>query len=559
MKKKIAFVGSILCIIIMCICTFGQYKLYRTGYCSISKEEMMYETISNQLLVDAERISQHVLFDMGSSNVETIFSTDNSNLRYKIVDEHGEVLGRNTISWVYPSNSNKWYYEIYIRANAFNRMELYKDPSNIVNYALGDKYTFCAYINPSLTVKDEYRSIINEIETGYKALRIIYPLSLVAAVLAILFMYLFVKFNKGNVEEKINTFEWHKKIIKWTNIGWDKFLQYFRKIAIIKRTAIIIAAVCMLELLVIHCCNGNAALTTIVWFFTRAILLTFLFNILCDIKKIKLGAEELAEGHLEYKIQTEGMNFETKKYAESMNHIGDALNVAIEKRLQSERMKTELITNVSHDIKTPITSIINYAVLIEKEPCDSPKHKEYAEVLVRKSTHLKRLLDDLVEASKASTGAIEMKMEPCEANVLLSQVVGEFEQRFEDSKLALITKAPAEPIMIQVDSKRIWRVFENLMMNACKYSLEGSRVYLNLDKVGNEAIFSFRNTSKAMLNVSADELMERFVRGDSSRSTEGNGLGLSIAKSLTELQNGKMDIIIDGDLFKVILKFPLIS
>ena len=152
-----------------------------------------------------------------------------------------------------------------------------------------------------------------------------------------------------------------------------------------------------------------------------------------------------------------------------------------------------------------------------------------------------------------------MKMEDCEANVLLTQVVGEFEQRLEDSKLQLVTNAPEETILIHVDSKRIWRVFENLMTNACKYSLEGSRVYLNLDKVGNEAIFSFRNTSKAMLNVSADELMERFVRGDSSRSTEGNGLGLSIAKSLTELQNGKMDIIIDGDLFKVILKFPIIS
>ena len=242
-----------------------------------------------------------------------------------------------------------------------------------------------------------------------------------------------------------------------------------------------------------------------------------------------------------------------------MNSIADVLLLALEKRLQSERMKTELITNVSHDIKTPITSIINYAVLIEKEECNSEKHKEYAEVLVRKATHLKRLLEDLVEASKASTGNIEMQMENCEANVLLTQVVGEFEQRLEESNLQLVTKSPDESILIHVDSKRIWRVFENLMVNTCKYSLEGSRVYLSLDKIGNEAIFSFRNTSRSMLNISAEELLERFVRGDSARSTEGNGLGLSIAKNLTELQNGQMDVIIDGDLFKVILKFPVVS
>ena len=179
--------------------------------------------------------------------------------------------------------------------------------------------------------------------------------------------------------------------------------------------------------------------------------------------------------------------------------------------------------------------------------------------MVRKATHLKRLLDDLVEASKASAGAIEMHMEECDATILLSQVVGEFEDKIQEAKLELITKIPDTPIKIQADSRRIWRVFENLMMNACKYSLEGSRIYLTLDKVDENVVFSFRNTSKTMLNISADELMERFVRGDSSRTTEGNGLGLSIAKSLTELQNGSMDIVIDGDLFKVILKFPVVS
>ena len=179
-------------------------------------------------------------------------------------------------------------------------------------------------------------------------------------------------------------------------------------------------------------------------------------------------------------------------------------------------------------------------------------------MLVRKSEHLKRLLEDLVEISKASSGNLEIVLTPCDAGVLLTQAAGEFEQRCQAADLELITTQPETPVRIMADSRRIWRVFENLMNNACKYSLIGSRVYLSLERVGNNAVFTLRNTSRTALNISPDELMERFVRGDASRSTEGNGLGLSIARSLTELQGGSMDISIDGDLFKVILTFPII-
>lgn len=550
----------------MILCMLAQYQLYKNNFYVRGEDDLIYDTIREQVFSDARDIANYYIYDVTTLNVEERFMIKNTNLRYKLVNEIGTVLARNTYSWVYPSDLNKWNFEIDITTNAFGDLELTTD-SNVVNHALKDEYTLLVYIDSSLLADDIYKDIFENIQFGNKVLAVIYPISFVSSLTAILFMCFFVKLHKKAEEspEGITPIDytWLKNtysfIKNWIQTAWNVLIMYLRKLSMVKQTVIIISGICVIELIILRSCQGNSNMMTLLWFFGRIILLPFIFNVIYDIGKIKIGAEELSSGHLEYKIPTENMGFELKKSADSLNNIGDALNVEIEKRLQSERMKTELITNVSHDIKTPITSIINYSMLIEKEPCDSPKHKEYAEVLVRKASHLKRLLDDLVEASKASTGTIEMKLEDCEANVLLTQVVGEFEQRLENSKLQLITKAPEEPVMIHVDSKRIWRIFENLMMNTCKYSLEGSRVYLNLDKVGEEAIFSIRNTSKAMLNVSAEELMERFVRGDSSRSTEGNGLGLSIARSLTELQNGKMDIIIDGDLFKVILKFPVIS
>jgi len=273
--------------------------------------------------------------------------------------------------------------------------------------------------------------------------------------------------------------------------------------------------------------------------------------------KLRQGSAALAQGDLDFRVDTSGMYWDFKQHGEDLNSISRGMAVAVEQKLRSERMKTELITNVSHDIKTPLTSIINYATLISEEACDHHTHAEYAQVLVRKSEHLKRLLDDLVEASKASTGNLEVSLAPCDAGVLLSQAAGEFEQRCRAAGLELITAQTDQPIHILADSRRIWRVFENLMSNACKYSLPGSRVFIGLKQEENTAVFTFRNVTNTVLNISAEELMERFVRGDTARSTEGSGLGLSIARSLTELQNGKMDITIDGDLFKVTLRFPV--
>ena len=230
---------------------------------------------------------------------------------------------------------------------------------------------------------------------------------------------------------------------------------------------------------------------------------------------------------------------------------------AIDKQLKSERLKTELITNVSHDIKTPLTSIINYVDLLQHEHTPE-QEEEYLAVLKRQAFKLKKLTEDLVEASKATTGNLPVNAVRCSMNELLSQVEGEYGDKLSAADLTLVSVMPEKELFCCVDGALMWRVIDNLLSNICKYAQNGTRVYLTLEKTGGDAVVTFKNTSRAALNIPAEELMERFVRGDSSRSTEGNGLGLSIAQSLTELQGGKMSLAIDGDLFKAILRFPTV-
>ena len=275
-------------------------------------------------------------------------------------------------------------------------------------------------------------------------------------------------------------------------------------------------------------------------------------------RRLRNATDSLADGNFSYQINLSGLYGDYREIAENLNSISEGMNLAVEERIKSERMKTELITNVSHDLKTPLTSIVNYANLINQENCENEKIKEYSEVLERQSIRMKRLIDDLVEASKASTGNLDIQLEKCEADILLTQAAGEFEQRLHNCGLELKISQPQNRIQIFADSRRLWRVFDNLMNNICKYGQSGTRVYLTLEESEKYAVFTFKNTSRNELNFKADELVERFVRGDLSRNTEGNGLGLSIAKSLTELQNGIFELTIDGDLFKVVLKMPKI-
>ena len=276
-------------------------------------------------------------------------------------------------------------------------------------------------------------------------------------------------------------------------------------------------------------------------------------------RRLEKAGQALAAGHYDYRTETSGLAGAYKAHAENLNHVADGMEKAVEERLKSERMRSELITNVTHDIKTPLTSIVNYTALLRAEPCENEKIKEYSEVLERQSERLKHLIDDLTEAARASTGSIEVNLVPCDANVLVSQAAGEYEERLSKAGLTLVTKQPEEPVMILADSRRMWRIFDNLLNNICKYALSGTRVYLQLEKAGQTAQITFKNTSREELNVSADELMERFVRGDASRHEEGSGLGLAIAQDLAKLQGGRLMLGTDGDLFKATLHCPVIS
>lgn len=327
---------------------------------------------------------------------------------------------------------------------------------------------------------------------------------------------------------------------------------------LIWKAVLIVAGASLVELIMlIVCCFCFDAIIPL-WLLSSVVFGGAALYIAFGLKKLQKGGEALASGDLSCQIDASGLHGDLRKHAESLNSIAQGMTIAVDERLKSERLKTELITNVSHDIKTPLTSIINYTDLISKEPCSNEKIKEYSEVLLRQSERLKRLIEDLVEASKASTGNIEVLLAPCKANILLTQAIGEYGEKLDAKNLELITSQPDTPITIMADGRRLWRVFDNLLSNICKYAQSSTRVYLSLEELDSEAVITFKNTSHSPLNISADELMERFVRGNSSRSTEGNGLGLSIAKSLTELQNGRFELSVDGDLFKVTLRFPTV-
>ncbi len=271
---------------------------------------------------------------------------------------------------------------------------------------------------------------------------------------------------------------------------------------------------------------------------------------------LQKGGQHLAEGNLEEKIPEEKLFFSFREHAKNLNSIGEGMNKAVSERLKSEMFRTELIANVSHDIRTPLTSIINYTDLLSKLQIQDETAQEYIAVLSRQSARLRKLTEDVLEASKASTGSMKVEKESMDLNVLLQQIEGEYAEKFESRNLIYISTLPETPLMISADGRLLWRAMDNLFNNIFKYAMPNTRVYLNAVSEKNQICITLRNISSVQLNISSEALMERFVRGDRSRNTEGSGLGLSIAQSLINLQGGTMQLEIDGDLFKVILTFP---
>ena len=275
--------------------------------------------------------------------------------------------------------------------------------------------------------------------------------------------------------------------------------------------------------------------------------------------KIKNAIFDIYNGNTDIKLNEIEVCKEMQDTAKQINDIAGGLSNALEEKLKSERLKTELITNVSHDIKTPLTSIINYVDLLKKEKIEGEKAQEYLNILDNKSQRLKKLTEDLVEASKASSGAIKLNMEKLNVNELIKQVSGEFEDKFKSNNLQEIISFTERDVYINADSRYMYRVLENMYSNISKYAMEGTRVYIDILEKSDKISIQIKNVSKQKLNITTDELMQRFVRGEASRNTEGSGLGLSIARSLTELQLGKFNIYLDGDLFKVIIEFEKVK
>lgn len=303
-------------------------------------------------------------------------------------------------------------------------------------------------------------------------------------------------------------------------------------------------------------------------FFTRGGFLTFLLllainggalylllNMIRQMRTLSAAGQAMANGDLSYCVDTSDMKREFREHGENLNSIGRGMAIAVNERMKSERFKTELITNVSHDLKTPLTSIVTYIDLLQKEDIQDEKAKEYIDTIARQSKKLKKLTEDLIDASKASSGALNVNMERVNISELLRQSSAEYGERMEAVNITPVVNMPEEDIYVRADGRLLWRVVENLLQNICKHGMPGTRAYLEARTENGRAVVSFKNISQQQLNIPVEELLERFVQGDESRSRGGSGLGLSIAESLTELMKGKLKLSLDGDLFKVELWF----
>jgi len=324
-------------------------------------------------------------------------------------------------------------------------------------------------------------------------------------------------------------------------------------IPLVWKTALVTAALAFLEF-ILYVSPSRDPLFLVV----KVLEILAVLAIALNLRTLEKNGKQLSEGDLSTPVDTKRLFGAFRRYGQAMNRLQSGMESAVQEQMRAERMKTELITNVSHDIKTPLTSIVNYVDLLKKEDIPSPAAREYITVLDRQSKRLKKLTEDLVEASKASSGALPVDLQPTDVSVLFSQITGEYQDRLADCHLTLVTQPPAGQPVVLADSKLLSRVMDNLVSNICKYAMPETRVYVSGVTADGQMTMSFKNISRAELNISPDELMERFVRGDTSRHTEGSGLGLSIARSLVHLMGGTFRLSIDADLFRADVMLPLV-
>lgn len=358
---------------------------------------------------------------------------------------------------------------------------------------------------------------------------------------------------------------WKNTIVYWGLYLCLRFLRWGKKVILSFINALPLVWKCVGAYVVVLLVNFF--MTVIIanawnWFVPFLLLMVFdaaglyvVVRLTLQLRALQKAGRALAAGDMEASVDTEKLWFDLKEHGENLNSTGLGIARAVNERMKSERFRTELITNVSHDLKTPLTSIVSYVDLLKKEEIENETAKEYIDVLDRQSARLKKLTEDLVEASKASAGVLSVNRERLDLSELLRQSAGEYAERFVLAQLNPVMNLPEVPCFVLADGRLLWRVLDNLLLNITKYALPGTRVYLDLAPTGGGAVLTLKNISRNPLNIPAEELMERFVRGDSSRHSEGSGLGLNIAQSLMELMGGKLELALDGDLFKVTLTF----
>lgn len=347
---------------------------------------------------------------------------------------------------------------------------------------------------------------------------------------------------------------WCKKFFAWVKRVCERGLRFFGSFESLKVIVVIGAAVYLVKVFLSLLSYWNEA-AIIMQIAIDTLVFAFFIYLFKMIKNIENSTERILSGDSGYKIDTTNMVGIISRHANQLNCINEAIDEAVTERTKSEHLRTELITNVSHDIKTPLTSIINYTDLLAAEELNNEKAEEYIHIISSNAMRLKKLATDVVDASKASTGNIAIEIGDCNVGMMLEQALGEYLDRFEERNLTTVVNTPDDELHVFADGQHAWRILDNIMGNVYKYAKADTRVYIDVSRKGEMTYITVRNISDAELNISADELMERFVRGDGSRNTEGSGLGLSIAKNLAELQGGSLNLAIDGDLFKVRVGF----
>lgn len=382
-----------------------------------------------------------------------------------------------------------------------------------------------------------------------------YAIIEIGIILSILYVLLWIGYITFVRRVKSKTI-W-KNTLTYKIFNWAKrtFNELFSNFALTVKVGVLFSGfVIISDILCLSLFQGSAMAFFILFIFYVVVFLQIIKG-LNKAKEIRKAVNRLYIGEKNIRLNIDEYKGDLKELAIEINDISAGFSNAIEESLKSERLKTELITNVSHDIKTPLTSIINYADLLKKEGLNGPKAEEYLKVINEKSQKLKKLTEDLVEASKASSGNVKLNLEKIDSIELINQMLGDFEDKFEEEKLDVILSMPEDKAYISADGKLVSRVFQNLFCNISKYAMTNTRVYIDIVKEDGNIKIKLKNISREKLNISSEELIQRFVRGDSSRNTEGSGLGLSIAESLIKLQNGKFDLFLDGDFFKVTVEF----